>query len=74
LRLHGRRVLCTAGTWLKYHDPEAADLFYPALVRRGRKTASGGQADRMRWFPALDENGNPKPWPKPTTTANEEGD
>lgn len=56
------RVLCTAGTWLKNRDPETADLFYKALVKRCRKTAIGEQADRMRWFPVLDESGNPVPW------------
>lgn len=56
------RVLCTAGTWLKDRDPQAADKFYKALVRRCRKTAIGNQADKMRWFPVLDENGNPKPY------------
>lgn len=56
------RVLCTAGTWLKARDPDTADIFYKALVRRCRKTAIGGQADRMRWFPVLDEAGNPKPF------------
>lgn len=56
------RVLCAAGTWLKVRDPQAADKFYKALVRRCRKTAIGNQADKMRWFPVLDENGNPKPY------------
>jgi LysM repeat protein len=56
------RVLCTAGSWLKNRDPETADIFYKALVRRCRKTAIGDQADRRRWFPVLDENGNPTPW------------
>lgn len=56
------RVLCTGGTWLKYRDLQAADLFYKTLVRRCRKTAIGAQADRMRWFPILDEAGNPRPW------------
>jgi hypothetical protein len=54
-------VLCTAGTWLKVRDAETADLFYKALVRRCRNTAIGEQADRMRWFPALDADGNPIP-------------
>ena len=62
------RVLCTAGSWLKNRDPDTADIFYKALVRRCRKTAIGDQADRMRWFPSLDENGNPIPWkPEPPT-------
>lgn len=52
------RVLYTAGSWLKYRDPHTADLFYKALVRRNRKTALGAEADRERWFPQLDSNGN----------------
>jgi len=55
------RVLCIAGSWLKHRDPQAADLFYKALVRRCRKTALGAEADRLRWFPILDGNGNMKP-------------
>jgi tetratricopeptide (TPR) repeat protein len=71
------RVLCAAGTWLKVRDPATADLFYKALVRRCRQTAIGEQANRMRWFPMLDERGNPKPYkPKreeslPSTIAEE---
>jgi hypothetical protein len=56
------RVLWTAGTWLKDQDPQAADKFYKALVRRCRKTAIGDLADKMRWFPELDESGNPIPY------------
>jgi tetratricopeptide (TPR) repeat protein len=56
------RVLCTAGSWLKARDPDTADIFYKALVRRCRKTAIGAQADWMRWFPVLDAEGNPKPY------------
>jgi LysM repeat protein len=52
------RVLCTAGSWLKNRDPEIADFFYKALVRRNRKTAIGMEADRIRWFPKLNEQGN----------------
>jgi hypothetical protein len=52
------RVLWTAGSWLKNRDPQTADLFYKALVWRNRKTALGTEADRRRWFPELDENGN----------------
>lgn len=47
------RVLATAGTWIKYGDPEAADRFYKALVRRCGDTALGREADRRRWFPPL---------------------
>ena len=51
-------VLWTGGCFLKYRDPQTADLFYKALVRRNRRTILGAEADRQRWFPALDENGN----------------
>jgi len=60
------RVLCTGGSWLKNRDPDTADLFYKALVRRNRKTTLGAEADRIRWFPVLDAEGHfvPRP-PKP---------
>lgn len=51
------RVLCQAGAWIKYRDPQAADVFYKALVRRCRKTALGAEADRLRWFPRIDADG-----------------
>ena len=51
------RFLCVAGSWIKYRDPKKADIFYKALVRRNRKTAIGMEADRIRWFPKLDEQG-----------------
>ncbi len=51
------RVLYTSGSWLKERDPETADLFYKALVRRCRKTELGDEADRRRWFPPLDATG-----------------
>ena len=55
------RMLCIAGSWIKYEDPQAADVFYKALVRRCRKTAIGAEADRIRWFPLLDAKGDLKP-------------
>ncbi len=55
-------MLCIAGTWLKNTDPKEADVFYKSLVRRCRKTAIGKLADRMRWFPVLDHDGNIVPW------------
>jgi tetratricopeptide (TPR) repeat protein len=51
------RVLCTGGTWLKNTDPQSADIFYKALVRRCRKTILGDEADKIRWFPAQPESG-----------------
>ncbi len=68
------RVLCTAGTWLKVRDPDTADIFYKALVRRCRQTAIGEQADRMRWFPVLDEAGNPRPYRPRRTPPQPAGD
>jgi hypothetical protein len=66
------KVLCQAGSWLKDRDPKTADLFYKTLVRRCRKTAIGAEADRLRWFPKLDQDGNlapiVKPLPKPIET------
>ena len=63
------RILCTAGSWLKNRDPQTADLFYKTLVRRCRKTALGAEADRKRWFPQIDEQGNliPASIPAPST-------
>ena len=57
------RILCIAGSWIKSLDPQAADIFYKALVRRCRKTAIGAEADRLRWFPKLDPKGNLQPTP-----------
>jgi LysM repeat protein len=51
-------ILWQGGTFLKYRDPQFADIFYKALVNRNRKTILGAEADRQRWFPLIDENGN----------------
>jgi LysM repeat protein len=51
-------VLWRGGSFLKARDPQFADFFYKALVRRNRKTVLGAEADRQRWFPIIDENGN----------------
>ena len=51
-------VLWAGGWWLKNRDPKTADLFYKALVRRNPATALGAEADRIRWFPRVDEHGN----------------
>jgi hypothetical protein len=70
------RVLCDAGSLIKNYDPQAADVFYKALVRRCRKTAIGAEADRIRWFPQLDEQGNlvprkpPESLPRPEDETN----
>jgi hypothetical protein len=59
-------VLWQGGSWLKARDPRTADLFYKALVKRNPQTDLGVLANRTRWFPRLDENGqipsaNPEP-------------
>jgi len=51
------RLLCTAGRWIQNRDPKAADRFYKALVRRCGTTKLGREADRLRWFPKMDEKG-----------------
>lgn len=50
-------VLVEGGSWLKARDPQSADRFYKALVRRCRKTALGKAADDRRWFPPMDDKG-----------------
>ncbi len=53
------KVLYQAGGWIKYRDPKAANRFYRALVLRCNKTELGAVAEKLRWFPPLDENGKP---------------
>ena len=67
------QVLCTSGSWIKLLDKERADLFYKSLVRRCRNTTIGREADRIRWFPLLNERGEllPKKEP-PRAPANDE--
>jgi hypothetical protein len=52
------RILCLSGSWLKVRDPETADLFYKALARRCPNTEIGAEANRIHWFPQLDDDGN----------------
>lgn len=70
------RVLWTAGSWLKDRDPQTADIFYKALVRRCRKTALGDEADRKRWFPSTDDarRFDPRPLRLEDRTPSEESD
>lgn len=46
------RALYEPGIYLRYKDPEAADRFYKALVRRCPNLQVGVDADKRRWFPA----------------------
>ncbi|HEY2950963.1 MAG TPA: hypothetical protein VGK40_00190, partial [Verrucomicrobiae bacterium] len=58
-------VLCAAGSWIKYEHPVTADVFYKYLVRSCRRTPLGVAADRRRWFPKMDDDGNIlKPLPR----------
>jgi hypothetical protein len=68
------RVLCIAGSWLKYRDPDTADIFYKSLVKRNRRTALGAEADGRRWFPELDAGGNfiPRTFPDPKSSIQED--
>lgn len=50
--------LCTAGNWLMYLDPSAADRFYKALVRRCGQTELGKQAAELRWLPKFGQSAN----------------
>ena len=75
------RVLCLAGSWLKARDAVTADLFYKALARRCPNTAIGAKANRIHWFPQLDDDGNllvrtptPEIIGSPAEDSNEEGD
>jgi tetratricopeptide (TPR) repeat protein len=54
------RVLCEAGSWLKARNPERADRYYKALVRRCGTTSLGREADRLRWFPSLTAHAEPE--------------
>lgn len=44
-------ALIEAGGWLKARDPQAANRFYRALVRRCGRTEPGRLAAAQRWFP-----------------------
>jgi hypothetical protein len=44
-------LLCEAGSWIKAADPQAADRFYKALVKRCPATKLGKAAVALHWFP-----------------------
>lgn len=46
-------LLREGGMWLAPRDPQSADRFYKALVRRCGNTALGREAERLRWFPPV---------------------
>lgn len=44
------RLYNTAGQWLSARDPDAADRFYQAMIRRCGNTPEGQAAEAKRWF------------------------
>jgi hypothetical protein len=50
-------ALWQGGWWLRNQDPQTADSFYKALVRRNPDIELAVEADRLRWFPKLDADG-----------------
>ncbi|MFA6242920.1 MAG: hypothetical protein WC655_18415 [Candidatus Hydrogenedentales bacterium] len=68
------RALYWGGTYLKHRDPEAADRFYKAMVRRNWRMPFAQMADKMRWFPEQepDENGNAIPIATPDQAGTQE--
>jgi len=46
------RVLCSAGWWVAWRDPAAADRFYKAMVWRDFGSDLAAAADLLRWFPS----------------------
>jgi hypothetical protein len=45
-------ALYLGGKYLEKRDPEAADPFYKALVRRNPNLLIAQKADKLRWFPS----------------------
>lgn len=44
-------ILCIAGSWIRYKQPQEADRFFKALVRRCRNTDLGTETNALKWFP-----------------------
>jgi tetratricopeptide (TPR) repeat protein len=49
------QALCVGGRWLAARDPEAADVYYKAMVNQGWNTELGALANTLRWFPDCSE-------------------
>lgn len=50
------QALWYGGTYIAIDDPQGADKFYKALVRRCGKLPIGQDADKRRWFPPKPEH------------------
>lgn len=44
------RLYNTTGQWLSARDPDAADRFYQAMIRRCENTPEGRRAEVQHWF------------------------
>lgn len=53
--------IATAGTWLKYRDPEATLPFYRELLRCCGTTELGREARRIHWIPDTDACADTEP-------------
>ena len=49
------RALCIGGSYIKVRDSQEADKFYKALVCACSETALGKKADKLRWFPEIED-------------------
>ena len=49
------KALCIGGSYIKTRDPQLADKFYKELVKTCGKTKLGQEADRLKWFPKVEE-------------------
>jgi len=49
------KALCYGGRILKNLDPKKADRFYKQLVRTCSATKLGQEANKLRWFPKMDD-------------------
>lgn len=65
-------ALWEAGRWVGDRDPSFADHLYKDLVCRNPNIPLAQAADRQRWFPRADDEGNPiLPEPQPERTETE---
>ena len=49
------KALCIGGSYIKVRDPKLADKFYKELVITCGKTELGQKADKLKWFPKIEE-------------------
>jgi tetratricopeptide (TPR) repeat protein len=49
------KALCLGGTYLKVRDKQRANKFYKELIKTCGNTSLGKQANKLRWFPRMEE-------------------